>query len=133
MTKRMILPVVAAAGFALAGCDSQAENEVEEQATAIDEAYEADAELEEAMTEGGPDEATGEAPVARANGCDRRTISSPAPSEGWKPFKIPKPWQDRRTLVSRTCCTMQRAAANSVPPSCAWLSCFEAPSRPKNP
>jgi len=61
MTKRMILPVVAAAGFALAGCDSQAENEVEEQATAIDEAYEADANLEEAMTEGGPDEAAGEA------------------------------------------------------------------------
>ncbi|HEY6817339.1 MAG TPA: hypothetical protein VI168_17505 [Croceibacterium sp.] len=61
MTKRMILPVVAAAGFALAGCDSRAENEVEEQATAIDEAYEADANLEEAMTEGGPDEAAGEA------------------------------------------------------------------------
>jgi uncharacterized lipoprotein NlpE involved in copper resistance len=61
MNKRVIFAAVAATGFALAGCDSQAENEVEEQATAIDEAYEADADLEEAMTEGGPDEAAGEA------------------------------------------------------------------------
>ncbi len=61
MNKRAIFTAVAATGFALAGCDSQAENEVEEQATAIDEAYEADANLEEAMTEGGPDEAAGEA------------------------------------------------------------------------
>ena len=60
MKKLAIFAVAAAAGFALAGCDSQAENEVEEQATAIDEAYEADAELEEAMTEGGPEEAAGE-------------------------------------------------------------------------
>jgi uncharacterized lipoprotein NlpE involved in copper resistance len=61
MNKRVIFAAVAATGFALAGCDSQAENEVEEQATAIDEAYEADADLEEAMTEGGPEEAAGEA------------------------------------------------------------------------
>ena len=61
MKKLAIFAVAAAAGVALAGCDSQAENEVEEQATAIDEAYEADAELEEAMTEGGPDEAQGAA------------------------------------------------------------------------
>ena len=61
MNNRVIFAAVAATGFALAGCDSQAENEVEEQATAIDEAYEADAELEEAMTEGGPDEKAGEA------------------------------------------------------------------------
>ena len=60
MNKRVIFTAVAATGFALAGCDSQAENEVEEQATAIDEAYEADANLEEAMTEGGPDEKAGE-------------------------------------------------------------------------
>jgi len=51
--------VTAATAFALAGCDSKAENEVEEQATAIDEAYEADADLEEAMTRGGPDEQAG--------------------------------------------------------------------------
>ena len=61
MNKRTIFVAVAASGFALAGCDSKAENEVEEQATAIDEAYEADADLEEAMTEGGPDEKAGEA------------------------------------------------------------------------
>ena len=60
MNKRTIFTAVAATGFALAGCDSQAENEVEEQATAIDEAYEADANLEEAMTEDGPEEKAGE-------------------------------------------------------------------------
>ena len=43
MNQRVIFAAVAATGFALAGCDSKAENEVEEQATAIDEAYEADA------------------------------------------------------------------------------------------
>ena len=52
MNQRVIFAAVAATGFALAGCDSKAENEVEEQATAIDEAYEADANLEEAITEG---------------------------------------------------------------------------------
>ena len=60
MNTRTIFTAVAATGFALAGCDSQAENEVEEQATAIDEAYEADANLEEAVTKGGPDEKAGE-------------------------------------------------------------------------
>jgi len=61
MKKLAIFAAIAASAFALAGCDSQAENEVEEQATAIDEAYEADAELEEAMTERTPEEAAGEA------------------------------------------------------------------------
>ena len=61
MNKLALFAAAGAAGLALAGCDSQAENEVEEQATAIDEAYEADADLEEAMTEGGPDEKAGEA------------------------------------------------------------------------
>jgi len=61
MNKRVIFAAVAATGLALAGCDSQAENEVEEQATAIDESYEAEADLEEAMTEGGPEGAAGEA------------------------------------------------------------------------
>ena len=60
MNSRVIFTAVAATGFALAGCDSKAENEVEEQATAIDEAYEADADLEEAMTDGGPEEKAGE-------------------------------------------------------------------------
>ena len=59
--KLAIIATTAALGFALAGCDSRAENEVEEQAEAIDEAYEADADLEEAMTDGGPEEAAGEA------------------------------------------------------------------------
>jgi outer membrane murein-binding lipoprotein Lpp len=70
MNQRVIFAAVAATGFALAGCDSKAENEVEEQATAIDEAYEADADLEEAMTEGGPDEKAGEqkADALRAEG-----------------------------------------------------------------
>ena len=61
MNKLAIFAAAAVSAFALAGCDSQAENEVEEQATAIDEAYEADADLEEALTEGTPDEAAGEA------------------------------------------------------------------------
>ena len=72
MNNRMIFTAVAATGFALAGCDSKAENEVEEQATAIDEAYEADANLEEAITEGGPEEKAGEqkADALRAKGED---------------------------------------------------------------
>jgi uncharacterized lipoprotein NlpE involved in copper resistance len=61
MTKLAIIAATAAFGFALAGCDSKAENEVEEQAEAIDEAYEADADLEESLTQGGPDEKAGEA------------------------------------------------------------------------
>lgn len=61
MTKRVIFAAVAATGFALAGCDSQAENEVEEQAEAIDESYEAQANVEEALTDNTPEEASGEA------------------------------------------------------------------------
>ena len=60
MKKLAILAATAAFGFAVTGCDSQAENEVEEQAEALDEDYEADADLEEALTEGGPDEEAGE-------------------------------------------------------------------------
>ncbi|WP_126173146.1 hypothetical protein [Altericroceibacterium xinjiangense] len=44
------------ASLALAACDSQAENEVEQQATALDEAAEADAEMMEAFAQGAPDE-----------------------------------------------------------------------------
>ena len=61
MKKLAIIPAAAALAWGLAACDSKAENEVEEQAEAIDEAYEADADLEEAMTEGGPEEEAGEA------------------------------------------------------------------------
>ena len=60
MNKRAIFTAVAATGFALAGCDSQAENEVEEQATAVDESYEAEADVEEALTENTPEEGAGE-------------------------------------------------------------------------
>lgn len=49
------------ATFALGGCDSQAENEVEQQATAIDESYEAEAKVEEALTDNTPEEEAGEA------------------------------------------------------------------------
>ena len=73
MNNRVIFAAVAATGFALAGCDSQAENEVEEQATALDEAYEADANLEEAMTEGGPDEKAGEAKADQLRDTDEET------------------------------------------------------------
>ena len=61
MTKRTIFTAVAATGLALAGCDSQAENEVEEIATAIDEADEAQADLVESMEAGGPNEEAAEA------------------------------------------------------------------------
>ena len=61
MNKLAIAAGAAALGLMLSACDSQAENEVEQQAEAIDEAYEADADLEEAMTASGPDQAAGEA------------------------------------------------------------------------
>lgn len=56
------LAIIAAAGLglSLAACDSQAENQVEETATAIDEADEAEADLIEAMEEGGPNEEAAE-------------------------------------------------------------------------
>ena len=60
MHKRSITVAVAAAGLALAGCDSAAENQVEEQATAIDEADEAQADLIESLEEGGPNEEAAE-------------------------------------------------------------------------
>ena len=60
MKKLAILAAVAASGFALAGCDSQAENEVEQTAEAIDEADEAQADLIEAVEAGGPNEEAAE-------------------------------------------------------------------------
>ncbi len=47
----------AAAALALAACDSAAENQVENQAEAIDESFEAEADLVETLDEGGPDAA----------------------------------------------------------------------------
>lgn len=46
-----------AAGFALSGCDSQAQKEVKEQAKAIDKSYEAEADLKEAVAAGSPNAA----------------------------------------------------------------------------
>ena len=60
MSHRVIFTAVAATGFALAGCDSQAENEVEKTATAIDESYEAEADLVESVEAGGPNEKAAE-------------------------------------------------------------------------
>ncbi len=54
------LAIIAGLGLSLAACDSQAENQVEETATAIDEADEAEADLVEAMEEGGPNEEAAE-------------------------------------------------------------------------
>ena len=56
------LSILVAAGFgvSLAACDSQAENQVEETATAIDEADEAEADLLESMEAGGPNEEAAE-------------------------------------------------------------------------
>jgi outer membrane murein-binding lipoprotein Lpp len=61
MTRLAIFAAAAATGFALAGCDSPAENEVEQTAEAIDESYEAEADLVESMEAGGPSEEAAEA------------------------------------------------------------------------
>jgi hypothetical protein len=46
-----------AAGLALAGCDSQAQKEVKEQAKAIDKSYKAEADIKEAIAAGTPNAA----------------------------------------------------------------------------
>lgn len=58
---KLAIFIAAGLGLTLAGCDSQAENEVEEQATAIDESYEAEAAVVESLTENTPEEEAGEA------------------------------------------------------------------------
>jgi outer membrane murein-binding lipoprotein Lpp len=45
------------AGLVLSGCDSAAQKEVKQQADAIDESYEAQADLTEAIAAGSPNEA----------------------------------------------------------------------------
>ena len=60
MNKRAIFAAAAATGLALAGCDSEAENQVEQTAEAIDESDEAQADLVEAMEAGGPNEEAAE-------------------------------------------------------------------------
>lgn len=56
MKKATALLTAATMGLALSACDSTAENEVEQQAEAIDEAAEADAEMMRAFGESAPDE-----------------------------------------------------------------------------
>ena len=60
MKKLAIYLAVAATGLSLAACDSEAENQVEQTATAIDESYEAEADLIEGMEAGGPNEEAAE-------------------------------------------------------------------------
>lgn len=56
MKTLLTLGAVATLGLGLAGCDSKAEKEVNRQAEAIDESYEAQADVVEAMGKGSPDE-----------------------------------------------------------------------------
>jgi len=60
MKKLAIIATATGLTFALTACDSQAENQVEETATAIDESYEAEADLVEAVEAGGPNEQAAE-------------------------------------------------------------------------
>ena len=60
MKKLAILTATAACGLALSACDSQAENEVEQIATGIDERAEAEADIIEASEAGGPNEEAAE-------------------------------------------------------------------------
>lgn len=60
MRKLAVLAAVSL-GLSSAACDSQAENQVEETATAIDESYEAEADIVESIEQGGPNEAAAEA------------------------------------------------------------------------
>lgn len=54
--KAFAIPPLTAIAFALGGCDSAAENQVEEQAEAIDESFEAEAAIEESLAQGAPNE-----------------------------------------------------------------------------
>ena len=57
ISPRIATVTLAAIGLSLAACDSAAENQTEDLAEAVDESYEAEAGLEEAMAEGTPEEA----------------------------------------------------------------------------
>ena len=64
MTMPAKLPAIAlisATALALGACDSKAENQVERQAEAIDESYEAEANLKESLAQGAPTEEAAEA------------------------------------------------------------------------
>ena len=53
---KLAMVAVMASGLALAGCDSAAENQTEDIAEALDESYEAEADMLEASEAGGPNE-----------------------------------------------------------------------------
>lgn len=60
LARTAALSGITALGLALTACDSEAENQVEQQAEAIDEADEAQADLIESLEEGGPNEEAAE-------------------------------------------------------------------------
>lgn len=60
LARTTALSGLAALGLALGACDSEAENQVEQTAEAIDEADEAQADLVESLEEGGPNEEAAE-------------------------------------------------------------------------
>jgi hypothetical protein len=60
MKKLVVIAATTGFALALAACDSEAENQVEQTATAIDESYEAEADLIEGMEAGGPGEEAAE-------------------------------------------------------------------------
>jgi len=60
MKKLALFAATAGLATALTACDSEAENQVEQTATAIDESYEAEADLIEGMEAGGPNEEAAE-------------------------------------------------------------------------
>jgi hypothetical protein len=58
---RPAMLALAAFGLTLSACDSKVEQQVDETAEAIDESYEAEADLIESVEAGGPNEAVAEA------------------------------------------------------------------------
>lgn len=61
MSKLATFAACACFAMTLAACDSAAENQVEQTAEAIDESYEAEADLIEAVEAGGPNEEAADA------------------------------------------------------------------------
>ncbi|MGC1270975.1 MAG: hypothetical protein WA842_10310 [Croceibacterium sp.] len=55
------MTLISATALSLAACDSKAENQIERQAEAIDESYEAEADLKESLAQGAPTEEAAEA------------------------------------------------------------------------
>ena len=68
--RTMAAGAVLAAGLALGACDSEAEDQTEDLAEAVDESYEAEADMVSTMEQGGPNEdaALGRADQLREEG-----------------------------------------------------------------